>query len=214
MKIEKISDTQVKFTLSHADLEERDIKLTELAAYGSEKTQRLFREMMEQALIVCDFEADNIPLMIEAMPISMDSIVIIVTKVTSESEVEQKFNMTPRTRDIGKFRPKEIIKTKNLTDEKYTIYSFEQLDDVSTVSAFLSSRFSGDNSLYKFENRYYLFLKTDKESINIKYNNLESILSEYGRKHVSTYLSQYYLEEHGEVIIASNAVNVMAKYLT
>lgn len=213
MRVERISDTQVKFTLSHSDLEERNIKLAELA-YGSEKTQSLFREMMEQALILCDFEVNNTPLMIEAMPMATDSVVIVVTKVTNEEEVEQRLNMVPRTRDIGKFKPKEIIKTKNLADQKITIYSFDNLNDVSGVSVQLNGRFFGENALYKLENRYYLFLKADDDENSIKKSDLEAILSEYGRKHISTYLSKYYLEEHGESFIGKDAISCLAKYLS
>ncbi|MBP3577757.1 MAG: adaptor protein MecA, partial [Lachnospiraceae bacterium] len=42
MKIEKISDTQIRCTLSRQDLAERDLKISELA-YGSDKAKDLFR---------------------------------------------------------------------------------------------------------------------------------------------------------------------------
>lgn len=37
--------------------------------------------MMQQAQIQFGFEADNIPLMIEAIPVSTESIILIITKV-------------------------------------------------------------------------------------------------------------------------------------
>ncbi len=48
MRIEKVNDTQIRVTLSHSDLNPRDIKISELA-YGSQKAQELFRDMMTQA---------------------------------------------------------------------------------------------------------------------------------------------------------------------
>ena len=54
MKIERVSDTQLKLTLTKADLAERDIKLEDLIRPG-EKTQQLFRDIMEQAMEECDF---------------------------------------------------------------------------------------------------------------------------------------------------------------
>lgn len=60
MKIEKISDNQIRFTLTGEDLAARQIKLSELA-YGTEKARNLFREMMQQAASQVGFEADNIP---------------------------------------------------------------------------------------------------------------------------------------------------------
>ena len=67
--IEKINENQIRCTLTKADLEDRQIRLSELA-YGTEKAKSLFRDMMQQANIEFGFEADNIPLMIEAIPIS------------------------------------------------------------------------------------------------------------------------------------------------
>ena len=60
MKIEKINENQIRCTLTRADLEERHIRLSELA-YGTEKAKDLFRDMMQQANTEFGFEADNIP---------------------------------------------------------------------------------------------------------------------------------------------------------
>ena len=48
MKIEKINENQIRCTLTKSDLEERHIRLSELA-YGSAKAKDLFRDMMQQA---------------------------------------------------------------------------------------------------------------------------------------------------------------------
>lgn len=91
MKIEKISDTQIRCTLSKQDLAERELKLSEFA-YGSDKAKALFREMMTQASYECGFEADDIPLMIEAIPISPESLVLVVTKVEDPDELDTRFS--------------------------------------------------------------------------------------------------------------------------
>ena len=91
MKIEKINDNQIRCTLNSDDLSTRQIKLSELA-YGSEKAKNLFRDMMIQAQDECGFEADNLPLMIEAIPITADSIVLIITKVEDPEELDTRFS--------------------------------------------------------------------------------------------------------------------------
>ena len=80
MKLERINENQIRCTLTSDDLANREIKLSELA-YGTEKAKDLFRDMMQQAQYELGFEADNMPLMIEAIPVSADSIVLIITKV-------------------------------------------------------------------------------------------------------------------------------------
>ncbi len=39
---------------------------------------------------------------------------------------------------------------------------------------------------------------------------METILDEYGQKHISTLLSKYYLAEHGETIIGEKAIKALA----
>lgn len=91
MKLEKLSDTQIRCTLSKEDLSQRQLHLSELA-YGSEKAKELFRDMMQQASIELGFEADNIPLMIEAIPISNECLVLVVTKVEDPDELDTRFS--------------------------------------------------------------------------------------------------------------------------
>ena len=99
MKIEKLNDNQIRCTLTHADLAERQLQLSELA-YGTEKAKSLFHDMMQQAAYEFGFEAEDIPLMIEAIPASSDSIVLIITKVEDPEELDTRFSkFAPSTGD-------------------------------------------------------------------------------------------------------------------
>lgn len=89
MKIERISENQIRCTLTNEDLADRQLRISELAL-GSEKAKNLFRDMMQQAHIQFGFEADNIPLMIEAMP-SSSGLVLVITKVDNPEELDHKF---------------------------------------------------------------------------------------------------------------------------
>ena len=91
MKIEKVNDNQIRCTLTREDLAERQIKLSELA-YGTEKAKLLFRDMMQQAAYEFGFEADDIPLMIEAIPLSADTIILVITKVEYPEELDTRFS--------------------------------------------------------------------------------------------------------------------------
>lgn len=90
MKIEKINENQIRCTLTKEDLLSREIKLSELA-YGTDKAKNLFRDMMQQAAYEFGFEANDIPLMIEAIPLSPDSIILIITKVEDPEELDTRF---------------------------------------------------------------------------------------------------------------------------
>ena len=114
MKIEKLSDTQIRCTLNQADLSQRELKLSELA-YGTEKAKLLFKDMMKQASYEFGFEAEDIPLMIEAIPISTDCIVLVVTKVEDPAELDTRFS---------KFAPAEDDDDDDFIDDFYD----EELD--------------------------------------------------------------------------------------
>ena len=90
MKIEKISDNQIRCTLTREDLASRKINLRELA-YGSEKAKLLFQDMMQEAFREYGFKVENSPLMIEAIPLSGDKIVLIITRVDNPEELDSRF---------------------------------------------------------------------------------------------------------------------------
>ena len=58
MRIEKINDDQIKFVLTENDLTERAINIEELTI-PSDKTQQLFKDIMDKALEEYGFEADD-----------------------------------------------------------------------------------------------------------------------------------------------------------
>lgn len=91
MKIEKVNENQIRCTLTREDLASRELKISELA-YGTEKAKSLFRDMMQQANYEFGFEAEDIPLMIEAIPLNAECIVLIITKVEDPEELDTRFS--------------------------------------------------------------------------------------------------------------------------
>ena len=218
MRIEKISDTQVKFTLSNTDLEERNIKINDLA-HGSEKTHMLFQEMMRQAHTECNFESENTPLMVEAMPVGKSHVVIVVTKIADAVEEERALNLFPKAHgnELFKTHCLQEPEPEVLRKESIAIFSFGQLDDATFAAKRLHDYFMGQSRLYKCTNnvgrtaaRYFLVIQ---DEIAYSLIEAETVLHEYGEKHVSNSLSENYLKEHGELLIANQAVEKLAWYL-
>ncbi|MCT4596479.1 MAG: adaptor protein MecA [Vallitalea sp.] len=214
MKIEKISNAQIKCTLNKTDLSSRQIKISELA-YGTEKAQELFQDMMAQASDEFGFEADNVPLMIEAIPLSKESIMLIITKIDNPEEIDDKFASIPK-QNIRKFKKKETTKQTETTENKVVtnqlIYSFNTLDYVTKAAKIVRPLYDGINSLYKNEtlNEYYLVLhKSDNEGN--AFIGLNGLLSEYGQKINSSNLMESFYEEHYESIIIDKAIQVLAE---
>lgn len=221
MKIEKINTNQIKCFLSKGDLLSRQIKVSELA-YGTEKAQELFKDMMDQANNEFGFEVENAPLMIEAIPLSTDSIMLIITKVDNPEDLENKFASLPGSK-TRKFKKKEtvdetfddnekLISTKNTTNaiSAFFLYEFSNLDDVSAIAPKLL-RFTIDNStLYRNpeNNKYYLALiSTSIERLTCKV--IRGVLSEYSDQIISRKNILNYYDEHYETIIKDKAIKVL-----
>jgi len=80
MIIEQNSETQIQAVVNHTDLHNRDIEIKDLLC-GSEKAQVLIKEILTKANKDFCFETENIPLMIEAVPLSKNSISLVITKI-------------------------------------------------------------------------------------------------------------------------------------
>lgn len=91
MKIERISENSIRCTLTGFDLSVRNLNIKELA-YGSEKARKLFHEMMIKASNEVGFDAENTPIMIEAIPLNGDSIQLVITKVEDPEELDTRFS--------------------------------------------------------------------------------------------------------------------------
>ena len=121
MKIEKINENQIRCTLTREDLESHQIRISELA-YGTEKAKKLFRDMMQQAQMQFGFEADNIPLMIEAIPVNTESIILIITKVEDPEELDTRFSKFSPYKDAGQTENIQFDGADNIIDIFQKLY--------------------------------------------------------------------------------------------
>ncbi len=245
MKLERVNEHQIRCTLTKADLADRELKLTELA-YGTEKAKSLFRDMMQQAAFEFGFEAEDIPLIIEAIPLSSESIVLIITKVEDPEELDTRFsNFVPSVREedgsdfnnmlqalsedtdymsslLKKLRPDdstdkntasqesdrrtEVNKTEQNTDVTRA-FSFDSIESVARVAHILDSFFFGRSSLYRNTSTGRVVLVLHKGNHTTEdFNRTCNIASEYGSAEKYTVAMEAYFMEHGDAIIAEDAL--------
>lgn len=108
MKIEKISDYQIRCILNKQDLMERQMRISELA-YGTDKAKELFNDMIRQASFECGFVPDDLPLLVEAIPVSSECLVLVITKVDDPEELDARFSDFTASDDVDpeQFAPAE-----------------------------------------------------------------------------------------------------------
>lgn len=181
MKIEKINDNQIKCTLNKSDLAARQINLSELA-YGTDKAKALFTEMMNKAATEFGFIVEDIPIMIEAIPVSSDSIILLVTKVEEPEELDTRFSQfSPFSDDEDDAN--DVIDRFGLNEEN-VLDLFRDLKDELEDSGFVPlaktvpELVSKDND----KNEY-----TEKDIVQLFAFESIDIISDLGRMTVSTY---------------------------
>ena len=224
MKIEKISNSQIRCILTGEDLASRQLRLSELA-YGSEKARALFRDMMEQAAIQCGFDAENYPLMIEAIPLGSDSINFApsVQKDALPSQeppsplaqllssLKENSGGSPGPAAGGK-SPDETMKERREALLTSRVYSFETMADVIRAAKVLSAAYTGRSSLYRDEKTgtLYLLLKmSGLEEVGAMQSTLAA-LSEYGHLEKVSPARQQYLVTHCTPVCSANALETLS----
>ena len=216
MKIEKVNENQIRCTLSKKELADRQIKLSELA-YGSEKAKGLFRDMIEQANYEFGFEANDIPLMIEAIPLSGENIILQITKVDYPEELDTRFSKFSEVEDGESEMALEGSILPELQGEKADdmsnlkkMFEFKSLEQIERLAFVLGGFYEGENDLYKDEakNRFYLLIQKSYHTPE-EFNKVCNVISEYAihRKYVPA--KEAFLKEHGKCLVKGNALQVL-----
>ena len=232
MKIEKVSENQIRCTLTKEDLASRQLKISELA-YGTEKAKNLFRDMMQQANFEFGFEAEDIPLMIEAIPMNAECIVLIIPKVEDPEELDTRFSrfapsvhedsdIEEQDNDIQIEGSNEIMdlfrkiqaqdnKPSNESQPPVRLFGFETLQSLLSMAKGLQTGLNINSSLYKASHSNVYFLLLTGELANVaEYNKLCNRVSEYGTPQKVLSTTPSYLAEHCECLIEGCALDTLA----
>lgn len=232
MKIEKINENQIRCFISNEDLVARKIKISELA-YGTDKAKSLFREMMTYANKKYGFDSENLPLMIEAIPLSDNSLLLTITKVAFPDELDSRFSYfsdseLPESGLFGNIFEKRkssysIPTTNNANDiisvcagddsSKNNIlrhFTFNSLDDVINAANVIGDSYNAENDLYKSKSgQYHLLLKIGQHSAK-DFNKVCNCLSEYGIMESPNSSSYTVVLEHAKLICDHDALNKLS----
>ena len=220
MKFERLNDNQIRCTLTSLDLSMRNLKLNELA-YGSDKVKRLFQEMIQKAHSELGFELEGMPVMIEAMPLSDESVTLVITKMEEPEEVDTRFSrFTPEGDDFNIFDISSDVDAAvglegaagNMDRGSVRVFCFDNLDAISEAAGAIGHSYVGESILYKDaqDKKYYLLLDASGCDETI-FASTCNVLSEYGRAVHNNYSSKAYFQEHYEQIIDSKALEVLSR---
>ncbi|HEX3030440.1 MAG TPA: adaptor protein MecA [Clostridia bacterium] len=197
----------MKVTISIDDLEERNIDLSSLK-YNSPAAQELFWDMMDQAEIEFGFNTSDSQLAIEAIPDSGEGVVITITRIDEDGDFESIHKYIK-----NRFRKNDlrVKKKSHKILSSIMIYSFNDFEDICALGRKLMPQYTGDSSLYKYKDTYYMILARNNFSPDDT-KAFEAILSDFGRKVSNVMFYDGLLNEHGTKIIEYNALEVINNY--
>lgn len=207
MKIEKISDNIIRVTISLNDLEERNIDFNTLN-YNTPAAQEFFWDMMELAEEQLGFNLSDSQLLIEPFPDSNDGFVITITKIDEDGDFESIQKYIKSRLKKSDLRVKK--KSRKVCSSLF-LYSFRSIDDICSLASKLENLYSGESTLYRCKDTYYLSL-TRSGLTAFSPKMFELILNEYGTKVVNISFFEGYLNEYGEKIIEYHALETLRQY--
>ncbi|WP_347861174.1 adaptor protein MecA [Salimicrobium sp. PL1-032A] len=229
MEIERINENTVKFYITYSDVEKRGFNREEIW-YDRERSEQLFWEMMDEVSDQEDFSPEGpLWIQVQAMDKGME---IIVTKAQL-SQDGQKLEL-PDNEDKNIDIPMDeklesLLENESTESEKKESESNEEQEEVSEEPLAFALRFPDiedviqlshyvtlpdtvHDSLYHYEDAYYVYIQFTDEDMNDKeQENYLSRLMEFGSETTNTI---HLISEYGKTIFEEDALQSIAKHFS
>lgn len=186
MKIEKISDSRIKLTISREDMDSFGINVNSILT-DAPQMKHFFQSLMKKAEKETGFCAENSRLMIEAHSHEAGGVILFVTNL-------DKTKTAAPTRKIR-------AKAKEEITNGISVFEFASFEDICN---FVKNCYGGyrGGALYAYKDKYYLS----------SFRNIHPLVFEYVKNIYEEPLFEAMLREHGKCIIEENAINTIDKY--
>ncbi|MFD1017867.1 adaptor protein MecA [Thalassobacillus hwangdonensis] len=228
MEIERINENTVKFYISYHDVEQRGFDREEIW-YNRERSEQLFWEMMDEVNDQENFQAEG-PLWIQVQALEK-GLEVIVTKAhlsqdgqklelptesgnsidmpvddKLESLLENKFKATEEDTDDED----DYDESDDELDSLDFTVRFDEFEDVIQLGHYFQDTDGFEQSLYHFENAYYLYIQFHEE--NMSDEEQENILSQVLEFGHESPLTIHRMEEYGKEIFKDEALDQIKQY--
>ncbi|MFD2629691.1 adaptor protein MecA [Oceanobacillus kapialis] len=229
MEIERINENTVKFYISYMDIEDRGFEREEIW-YNRERSEQLFWQMMDEVNYKEGFNVEG-PLWIQVQALEKGLEIIVTNAHMSkngeeqlsgeeggtsdfalnkniENMLEEKFGKTNHADETShKEEEAEELEAANL----WIIVKFNDFEDVIQLSHYFEDfEGSAEETLYHFDNAYYLYLEFSQDSLDE--NAQEDIISQVFEFGKDSELTIHLLEEYGKTIFAENTFAQVREY--
>lgn len=221
MKIEKVNNDKIKISFDYSELEENNISVHSFLS-NSYSTQKLFLAILDIANEEFGFNTKNCKISYETISFDNKEFLVIITKLENLSDTQNllPYNLLEICNSNSKSCEKENkIETYNLScpiydsknDTKILLYEFDTMEDLYSFCDYLKNSLSYEifkNSLYQYDNKYFLEINFDNLNI-LDIKKITSIISEYKNFLILSRLTICKLKECANLIIENNAIQLL-----
>lgn len=232
MKYEDINENTIKITLSFDDLTDYDIKLSDF--FGNQEViEQFFYELVDELGLENRFgNVGMLTFQIQPFPQGVHMIVHEEAMLGEGGEIPDdpeefeelmtgfynKLNEIgadmARERGITDFKPGLGLpgakKDEAEQEPDFIYYSIRYEDIMSVLTGIKNVKFADEESeFYRYDGNFYLVvLDNQKEKGKMHVESTRSRMMEYGE---ATKMSREFLQEYGECLIATRALDVLRK---
>ncbi|WP_280769256.1 adaptor protein MecA [Salipaludibacillus daqingensis] len=212
MEIERINETTIKFYITYHDIERRGFDKEEIW-YNRERGEELFFEMMNEVNDEDTFEMNG-PLWVQVHALDKGLEVIVTRGQINDGSVKLEIPVgddkedTPVDQSIVDMLDQQFVQDKDnelVKDHSLSVViGFRDFEELIALSHSFQEPIN--NSLYHFQDSYFLFVTLDESYTDEQQDNLLSRMLEFGYESDVTI---HRMVEYGKVILEKDALSVL-----
>ena len=123
----------------------------------------------------------------------------------------QNGNAPRRGLPQGSTKARPNKKNQEKPESGYSVFAFDNFDMLAAAASCIPEAYYGRSHVYKLKGKHHLILQNVGNS-NYSTKSFASQLCEYGQKQVTSQITYNQMLEHGEVIIAEEAICKLKTY--
>ncbi len=202
MYIERLDENKIKITVNGDDIKMWNVDLKNFTDNTAE-AQDMFWFALKQAEHDVNFTVGQAQLLVETMPCGDEGFVMFVSRVESEAALAEALVKFGKRAKQTEFKARR----RGRPCPQLRIFNFRDFEDLCRGVGEIRELYMGKSRLIKYMGEFYLEL-IPQDTFGIF--EMENILSEFAEKEKNPLAMQGVLNEHGKILIAADAVAIIA----
>ena len=214
MKIERVDDKTVKCFISNEEMEEYEIDYKDFIL-RSEKAKQVVHDIIVQAAEQVGYKPPKFAFDMQIMMLPDQGLLLTFsesdpTNISNMQQIidylrEMKQTLQRTREELGIADSDQEVKGETAQKPGKAIFMFEDIRQVMDYAAMLPANLRVQSTLYKMEDKYYLFVQKGSASYE-RYSRACIQALEFGKLYGADEMLLVPMQEHGECLIAERAL--------